>query len=103
MKRVGALLALSVFVAQVAQASPVRSIFASQAEGKSGQLTTIVLWPGYGTNLNLIPTGEVVKKAWLDDPSRAWDRARGQVMAEAKAVVPRLFTSGKSQASIFLD
>jgi hypothetical protein len=70
MKRVSALLALSVFVAQVAQASPVRSIFASQAEGKSGQLTTIVLWPGYGTNLNLIPTGEVVKKAWLDDPSR---------------------------------
>ena len=70
MKRVGALLALSVFVAQVAQASPVRSIFASQAEGKGGQLTTVVLWPGYGTNLNLIPTGEVVKKAWLDDPSR---------------------------------
>ncbi len=70
MKRVGALLALSVFIAQVAQASPVRSIFASQAEGKSGQLTTVVLWPGYGTNLNLIPTGEVVKKAWLDDPSR---------------------------------
>jgi hypothetical protein len=70
MKRVSALLALSVFVAQVAQASPVRSIFASQAEGKSGQLTTVVLWPGYGTNLNLIPTGEVVKKAWLDDPSR---------------------------------
>ena len=70
MKRVGILLALSIFVAQVAQASPVRSIFASQAEGKSGQLTTVVLWPGYGTNLNLIPTGEVVKKAWLDDPSR---------------------------------
>jgi hypothetical protein len=70
MKRVGVLLALSVFVAQAAQANPVRSIFASQAEGKSGQLTTVVLWPGYGTNLNLIPTGEVVKKAWLDDPSR---------------------------------
>jgi hypothetical protein len=70
MKRVGILLALSVFVAQAAQANPVRSIFASQAEGKSGQLTTVVLWPGYGTNLNLIPTGEVVKKAWLDDPSR---------------------------------
>jgi hypothetical protein len=70
MKRVSVLLALSVFVAQAAQANPVRSIFASQAEGKSGQLTTVVLWPGYGTNLNLIPTGEVVKKAWLDDPSR---------------------------------
>jgi hypothetical protein len=70
MKRIGVLLALSVFVAQAAQANPVRSIFASQAEGKSGQLTTVVLWPGYGTNLNLIPTGEVVKKAWLDDPSR---------------------------------
>jgi hypothetical protein len=70
MKKVCALLALSVFVAQVAQASPVRSIFASQAEGKGGQLASVILWPGYGTNLNLIPTGETVKKAWLDDPSR---------------------------------
>ncbi len=70
MKKICALLALSVFVAQVAQASPVHSIFASQAEGKGGQLASVVLWPGYGTNLNLIPTGETVKKAWLDDPSR---------------------------------
>lgn len=70
MTKISTLLALSVFMPQVAQAAPVQSIFASRAEGKDGQpLVTITLWPGYGTNLNLIPTGEMIKKAWLDDPS----------------------------------
>jgi hypothetical protein len=69
--KISTLLALSVLIPQVAYAAPVQSIFASRAEGKNGQpLATITLWPGYGTNLNLIPTGEVIKKAWLDDPSR---------------------------------
>jgi hypothetical protein len=69
--KISALLALSILIPQVAYAAPVQSIFASRAEGKNGQpLATITLWPGYGTNLNLIPTGEVIKKAWLDDPSR---------------------------------
>ncbi len=69
--KISTLLALSILIPQVAYAAPVQSIFASRAEGKNGQpLATITLWPGYGTNLNLIPTGEVIKKAWLDDPSR---------------------------------
>jgi hypothetical protein len=71
MTKISTLLALSVLVPQVAQAAPVQNIFASQAEGKKGKpLATITLWPGYSTNLNLIPTGEVIKKAWLEDPSR---------------------------------
>ncbi len=69
--KISTFLALSVLIPQIAYAAPVQSIFASRAEGKNGQpLATITLWPGYGTNLNLIPTGEVIKKAWLDDPSR---------------------------------
>lgn len=28
------------------------------------------VYPGFGLNLNFIPTGESVKKAWIDDPSR---------------------------------
>jgi hypothetical protein len=69
--KISTFLALSVLIPQIAYAAPVQSIFASRAEGKNGQpLATITLWPGYGTNLNLIPTGEIIKKAWLDDPSR---------------------------------
>jgi hypothetical protein len=68
--KISALLAISVLVPQVAQAAPIQSVFASRAEGKNGKpLATITLWPGHSTNLNLIPTGEVIKKAWLDDPS----------------------------------
>jgi hypothetical protein len=71
MTKISTLLAISVLVPQVAQAAPVQSIFASRAEGKNGKpLATITLWPGHSTNLNLIPTGEVIKKAWLDDPSQ---------------------------------
>ena len=51
---------------------PVKSIYSSRAEGSGGatSLASITVWPGYGTNLSLIPTGEVVRKAWLDNPSR---------------------------------
>jgi hypothetical protein len=70
MTKISTLLALSILMPQLAQAAPVQSIFASRAEGKDGQpLVTITLWPGYGANLNLIPTGEIIKKAWLDAPS----------------------------------
>ncbi len=71
MTKISTLLAISVLVPQVAHAAPVQNIFASRAEGKNGKpLATIMLWPGHSTNLNLIPTGEVIKKAWLDDPSQ---------------------------------
>ncbi|WP_218082512.1 hypothetical protein [Anthocerotibacter panamensis] len=54
-----------------AYGAPVRSIFASRAQGLNGQPVVVVkVWPGYGTNLNLIPTDELIKKAWIDDPSR---------------------------------
>ncbi len=85
MMKISTFLALSVLVPQVAQAAPVQSIFSSRAEGKKGKpLATITLWPGYSTNLNLIPTGEVIKKAWLEDPSRvAIDGCLGRSEATA--------------------
>lgn len=49
---------------------PVRSVFSNQAQGLGGEITTITVWSGAGTNLNFIPTGETIKKIWLDDPSK---------------------------------
>lgn len=48
----------------------VRTIFVTQAQGTNGSITTLEVAPGHGLNINLIPTQEVVKKAWIDDPSR---------------------------------
>lgn len=47
-----------------------RNISNEQAQGTTGSILTLEVAPGYGLNINLIPTGEVVKKAWIDDPSR---------------------------------
>ena len=53
-----------------AGASSVLTIFAATANGTNGAIVTLEVAPGLGLNLNLISTGEVVKKAWIDDPSR---------------------------------
>lgn len=50
--------------------SPIQRITASQAQGLTGSIPTITVWAGAGANLNFIPTGEIVKKVWLDDPSQ---------------------------------
>lgn len=50
--------------------SPVEKISTSRAQGLEGEIPTVTVWAGAGTNLNLIPTGEVIKKVWLDDPSQ---------------------------------
>lgn len=47
-----------------------RTISTEQAQGNTGSIITLEVAPGYGLNINLIPTGEVVKKAWIDDPSQ---------------------------------
>jgi hypothetical protein len=53
-----------------AGASSVLTIFAATANGTNGAIVTLEVAPGLGLNLNLISTGEVVEKAWIDDPSR---------------------------------
>jgi hypothetical protein len=48
----------------------IRSVFSSRAQGLNGaELPSITVWPGSGTNLSFIPTGESIKKVWLDNPS----------------------------------
>lgn len=67
----GLITAVLVIPPGLAQAQPaVKRISSSQAQGLEGPIATITVWPGEGTNLNLIPTGETIKKVWLDDPSR---------------------------------
>lgn len=51
-------------------ATPVRTLFLSQADGLSGPMPTLSVWSGQGTNLSFLNTGEVIKKVWLADPSR---------------------------------
>lgn len=49
---------------------PVQKVLSSEAQGLNNTLSTITIWAGAGANLNFIPTGEIVKKVWLDDPSQ---------------------------------
>ena len=48
----------------------IRTVFSSEAQGTNGSIISLKVYPGYGLNLNFIPTGEVIKKAWIDDPGR---------------------------------
>ena len=48
----------------------VRSIFSTQAQGLNGIRPSIAVTSGSGTNVDFTRTQEVVKKVWLDDPSR---------------------------------
>lgn len=63
-------LLLSLVAAPSAVALSARTVSTEQAQGTNGSVITLEVAPGYGLNINLIPTGEVVKKAWIDDPSR---------------------------------
>ena len=73
MKRVitiGSLVTGLIFLPVTVQARPpVEKISASRAQGLKGDLPTITVWSGAGANLNFVPTGEIIKKVWLDDPS----------------------------------
>ena len=47
-----------------------QSVFASQAQGTNGSTVKLEVSPGHGLNINFIPTGEIIRKAWIDDPSQ---------------------------------
>ncbi|MGF1478486.1 MAG: hypothetical protein ACFB4I_03215 [Cyanophyceae cyanobacterium] len=42
----------------------------SLARLRDGEVTTVTVHEGYGFNINFIPTGEIIRRVWLDDPSR---------------------------------
>lgn len=50
-------------------ASPVRTVYSSQAQGINSSIIQLKVGPGYGMNINL-PKGETVTKAVIDDKSR---------------------------------
>ncbi len=52
-----------------AEASPVRIVYSSQAQGVNSSLIQLKLGPGSGINISL-PQGETIKKVWLDDLSQ---------------------------------
>ncbi len=71
MKPIALLLSISVtLVPFSALALSARTVSIEEAQGTRGSIITLEVAPGYGLNINLIPTGEIVKKAWIDDPSR---------------------------------
>ncbi|MES1026201.1 hypothetical protein ABN584_25225 [Gloeocapsa sp. BRSZ] len=45
-------------------------ITSTQAQGQNGELVALRVAPGYGINLNFMPTGEIIKPVWLGDLSR---------------------------------
>lgn len=57
----------TLFIPQFAAA---RTVYLEEIASSSHRLTEITVWSGYGLNLNFIPSGEMIKKVWLDDPSR---------------------------------
>jgi hypothetical protein len=45
-------------------------ITSTQAQGHDNELVALRVAPGYGINLNFMPTGEIIKPIWLGDLSR---------------------------------
>jgi hypothetical protein len=39
-------------------------------DGNPREIARIALYPGHGLTLNFRPTGELIRKVWLDDPSQ---------------------------------
>jgi hypothetical protein len=54
----------------VANNAVLRSLFSCQAQGLGGVIPTLNVSYQQGTNLSFIPSGEVIKKVWLNDPSQ---------------------------------
>lgn len=53
-----------------ATAAIVRQIPASQVSGETATGQTIKVWNGHGVSISFYRTGEIIKKIWLDDPSK---------------------------------
>lgn len=67
----GCLTIASVFAPnQLVLANTIRQVAASQVSGENAQLQTVKVWPGHGVSISFYNTREVIKKIWLDDPSR---------------------------------
>jgi hypothetical protein len=59
-----------------------RSLFSCQAQGLSGVIPTIDVSYQQGTNLSFIPSGEIIRKIWLNDPSQVTMDFDGQMCVQ---------------------
>ncbi|MEI2579095.1 hypothetical protein [Scytonema sp. PRP1] len=55
---------------QTATAGIVRQVQASQVSGEKATGQTVKVWAGHGVSISFYRTEEVIKKIWLDDPSK---------------------------------
>jgi hypothetical protein len=55
---------------QAVLANTVVQLKASHVSGETAQLQTVKVWPGHGVSISFYRTREIIKKIWLDDPSR---------------------------------
>ncbi len=53
-----------------ANSQAVRNISIDVARGDVAGGATITVWPGHGLNIDFSLTGEIIRKVWLDDPSK---------------------------------
>jgi len=53
-----------------ANSQAVRNISRGVARGDVDGGATVTVWPGHGLNLDFSSTGEIIRKVWLDDPSK---------------------------------
>ncbi|NES01777.1 MAG: hypothetical protein F6K22_02415 [Okeania sp. SIO2F4] len=53
-----------------ANSQAVRNISIGVARGDVDGGATVTVWPGHGLNLDFSLTGEIIRKVWLDDPSK---------------------------------
>jgi hypothetical protein len=60
---------LATLLASPARAVP-RQIEASVAQGKSGRLIDIEVFPGFGMTISFLPVGEKIINVWVDDMNR---------------------------------
>jgi hypothetical protein len=60
---------ITLFPSRITAAPTSRDIYSSDGQAINHPMISIPIHPGYGVNINFIPTGEIVKKLWIDDPS----------------------------------
>lgn len=58
---------------------PTRIVYSKDAQGLSSQGVILNVADGYGLTIDFIPTGEVVKQAWLADPSHIGFSSNGNL------------------------
>ena len=76
------LLSLSFLNQGQALAMPARIVYSSDAQGIDSQGVTLEISDGYGLTIDFIPTNEIIKQAWIADPSHIGFSSNGSLCAQ---------------------